>query len=197
MTKFEQLENQIINSNGYFIVSDAIESGVSKQYAYDFVKNKNLEKIAPGIYVESNVWIDELYIISLKNKEIVFSFETALFLYGLMEREPNQIALTVAKGYNATHLRKRNCLVYTTTNELFPIGKTTIETNHGNTVPVYDIDRTICDIIKIKEKLDIQVFQFAIKEYMNCREKNLHNLMQYAKMMKIEDKVRLYTEVML
>ena len=42
MTKYEQLENLIINSNGYFIVSDAIESGVSKQYVYDFVKNKNL-----------------------------------------------------------------------------------------------------------------------------------------------------------
>ena len=155
-----------------------------------------MEKATPGIYVYEDVWIDELYVLSIKTN-VVFSHETALFLHGLTEREPNQISLTISKNYSGDRLRKRGYRVYTDTRDMFEIGKITIKTNHGNSVPVYDIDRTICDVIKIKDKLDIQVFQFAIKEYMNRKDKNLHNLMQYAKMMKIEDKVRLYTEVML
>ena len=59
------------------------------------------------------------------------------------------------------------------------------------------MDRTICDMIKIKDKMDIQVFQYAIKEYMKQKDKNLFNLMKYAKLMHIEDVVRIYTEVLL
>ena len=196
MTKFEQLEMMTKNGNGYLVVADAVKSGISKQYIGEFIKKKNMEKAAPGIYIQDNVWVDELYILSLKTN-IVFSHETALFLHGLTEREPNQISLTIGKKYSGDRLRKRGYRVYTDTRGVFDIGKTEVKTNHGNIVPVYDIDRTICDIIKIKDKLDIQVFSFAIKEYMSRMDKSLHNLMQYAKMMKIEDKVRLYTEVML
>ncbi len=196
MTKYEMLEKQTKNGNGYLIVADAVNAGVSKQYISEFIKKKNMEKAAPGIYVDSDTWVDALYIISLRNN-IVFSHETALYLHGLTEREPNRVSLTVGKGYNASRLRKRNCRVYTDLKDMLNVGKTTVNTNQGNAVPVYDIDRTICDIIKIKDKMDIQVFQFAIKEYMKRKDKNLHNLMQYAKMLKIEDKVRVYTEVML
>ena len=59
------------------------------------------------------------------------------------------------------------------------------------------MDRTVCDIIKVKEKIDIQIFHTAIKEYMKSKSKNLTHLMQYARILRIEDKVRLYTEVML
>lgn len=72
-----------------------------------------------------------------------------------------------------------------------------IKTNFGNEVRVYDIDRTICDIIKMKEKMDIQVFQTAIKEYMLNKSKNLNNLIIYSQKMNIEKKVRMYTEVLL
>ena len=50
---------------------------------------------------------------------------------------------------------------------------------------------------KVKEKIDIQIFHTAIKEYMKSKSKNLTHLMQYARILRIEDKVRLYTEVML
>ena len=196
MTKYEQLEMMTENGNGYLIVADAVKSGISKQYISDFIKKKKMEKAAPGVYIQDDVWVDELYIISLKTN-VVFSHETALFLHGLTEREPNRVSLTIGKKYGGDRLRKRGYRVYTDTRDMFDVGKTEVKTNHGNSVPVYDIDRTICDMIKIKDKLDIQVFSFAMKEYMNRKDKNLHNLMQYAKMMKNEDKVRLYTEVML
>ncbi len=196
MTKFEQLEMMTKKGNGYFIIAEAVKSGISKQYISEFVKKKKMEKAAPGIYVQENVWVDELYIISLKTN-VVFSHETALFLHELTEREPNRVSLTIGKKYGGDRLRKRGYRVYTDTRDMFDVGKTTIETVHGNSVPVYDIDRTICDIIKIKDKLDIQVFRFAMKEYTRRKDKNLHHLMQYAKMMKMENKVRLYTEVML
>ena len=59
------------------------------------------------------------------------------------------------------------------------------------------MDRTICDIIKHKKKIALQIYQTAIKEYMRSPQKNLSNLMQYAQAVGVEKTVRMYTEVML
>ena len=197
MTKYEIMNNLIENKNGYLLTSDVIESGISKPYMLDFVKKRNLERVAQGVYMSEDAWLDELYIISLRNKEAVLSHETALYLHGLMEREPTAIMLTVSRTYNATHLRNKGYVINTVNKELLELGKTTAKTSYGNLVNVYDMDRTICDIIRCKDKLDIQVFGTAMKEYMNSREKNLNNLMLYAKAFAIEETVRMYTEVML
>lgn len=197
MTKQEKLSEILKNNNGYLLTSDVVASGISKTYMQEFIKANDLERIAHGIYASKSIWIDILYVESLLSKTIIFSHETALYLLGLMEREPTSISLTVGRTYNASNLRKKGYKVHSVSNELLDLGKTTIKTNYGNTVRVYDIDRTICDIIRIKDIIDIQVFQTAIKEYMRSKNKNLPNLMKYAKAMTIEDKVRLYTEVLL
>ena len=64
-------------------------------------------------------------------------------------------------------------------------------------MPFQDKERTICDMIRYKKDIEIQTFQTAMKEYMGGTEKNLGNLIRYAKMLGIEDDVRTYTEVML
>ena len=111
MTKYEIMNNLIENKNGYLLTSDVIESGISKPYMLDFVKKRNLERVAQGVYMSEDAWLDELYIISLRNKEAVLSHETALYLHGLMEREPTAIMLTVSRVYNATHLRNKGYVI--------------------------------------------------------------------------------------
>ena len=193
----ETLDNIVKRNNGYLRTSDVVASGISKTYLSEYVKKRNLDRVAKGVYMSEEAWLDELYLIHLRNKEAVFSHETALYLYGLTEREPAKITLTVSRGYNASHLRDKDCKVYTISRDVHSLGKTEVATNFGNKVYAYDVDRTICDIIKSKEKMDIQVFQFALKEYMHSKNKSLPNLMKYAAALGIEDKVRTYTEVML
>lgn len=197
MTKQDIMDNLLEQNNGYLLTADVVGAGISKPYMQDFVKKRSLERVAQGVYMSEDAWLDELYIIHLRNKEVVFSHETALHLHGLMEREPTEIMLTVGRAYNASHLRSKGYLVHTVSKELLEMGKATAETAYGNTVSVYDIDRTICDMVRCKDKMDIQVFGTAMKEYMQSRKKNLNSLMTYAKAFGIEDTVRMYTEVML
>lgn len=76
------------------------------------------------------------------------------------------------------------------------MGKTEVKTNMGNTAFAYDRERTICDMIRNKNDIEIQTFQTAMKEYMKGR-KDLHKLMEYARELRIESSVRLDTEVTL
>ena len=138
-----------------------------------------------------------MYVLGLKNNGMVYSHESALYLHNLMEREPEKYTVTVRYGYNATHLRNKGIKVTTAKDEFFNLGISSAMTVFGNRVTVYDKERTICDIVRNKEKMDIQVFQTAMKEYMKSNDKKIPILMQYATQLGIESKIRFYTEVML
>jgi predicted transcriptional regulator of viral defense system len=197
LNKSSELKNIVNRKNGYLISSEVINEGISKQQLYSYIKETNMEKVAHGIYVSEDTWVDQLYLIHLRNSNAVFSHETALFLHGLMEREPSQITLTVKFGYNASHLVNNGIRVVTAVDNYFDIGRSVAKTNFGNTVTVYDMERTVCDIIRSRKDMDPQVYQTAIKEYMNSSGKKLPVLMRYASFFRIENIVQTYTEVML
>jgi len=197
MTRFEILDNLVENGNGYLLTSQVLDSGISKPTLADYISKRNMERVARGVYLAEDAWPDDLYLLCLSNSRMVFSHETALMLNGLMEREPKKTNVTVQVGYNATHLRKKSIRVYQVKPDVFELGATEEKTSCGNLVRAYDMERTICDIIRCKDSMDVQIFRYAMKEYMDSDDKNLNNLMEYAKKFQIEQAVRTYTEVML
>lgn len=197
MTKYEMMDELTVRSGGYLLSSEVQNAGISRTYLSEYVKERELERIEAGIYILPDVWPDYLYTLQLKNREIVYSNETALYLHGLMEREPGRICVAVKRGYNADHLIRRGVKPYYVRHALFNLGVTNEKTMFGNQVRVYDVERTICDVIHRKDEMDIQIFQTALKEYMSGSRKNLHRLMEYAQQMGLEDKIRIYTEVLI
>ena len=197
MKRFDILDNLVENGKGYLLTSQVLEQGISKPTLAEYVRKRNMERVAQGVYLAADAWPDELYQLSLANSRIVFSHETALFLHGLMEREPKYTSVTVKAGYNASHLRSKGIRVYQVKPDVANLGVVEVQTGFGNKVRVYDKERTICDILRYKESMDIQIFQYAMKEYMSGSQKNLSHLMAYAKKFRIESAMRTYTEVML
>ena len=80
--------------------------------------------------------------------------------------------------------------------EYIELGKTTDDFN-GVTLPVYDKERTICDCFKYRTKLDNELFNKALNAYVADEKKNLVNLIQYSKKMKLYAKVMNIMEVLL
>lgn len=87
--------------------------------------------------------------------------------------------------------------VYTVKKELHEIGITTMQTSFGHAVPVYDMERTICDLLRSRNNIEIQVFQDALKQYAIRKDKNLRVLMKYAALFHVENILRPYLEVLL
>lgn len=46
---------------------------------------------------------------------------------------------------------------------MFELGKTTLRTPAGNDVPAYDLERTICDVIRSRNKLGTETFLAGVK----------------------------------
>lgn len=197
MTKAEQLSNLVELRNGYLSITEAQGLGISRTYIQEYIATNGFERVARGLYKSPDVWTDDLYIIALKNEKAVYSFDTALMLNGLTEREPSDIFATVSRAYNASHLRSMGIVVNHVRDEWVDLGRTTAKTTYGNEVSVYDMERTICDILRVKDKKDPQMFTYAIKEYAKSANKNLPRLMKYAKEFGVESELRQYMEVLL
>ena len=113
------------------------------------------------------------------------------------DREPMEYATTVKTGYNPSKLRADGIQVYTVKKELHELGKTMMKTSFGHEVPVYDMERTICDLIRNRSNIEIQTFQDALKQYAKRKDKKLRTLMQYAKEFRVDKILRQYLEVLL
>ena len=80
---------------------------------------------------------------------------------------------------------------------LYDLGITETTTPGGNIVRVYCVERTLCDILKPNSRVDIQVVTEAFKRYVMRSDKNIPTLSEYAKILKVEKRLRAYLEVLL
>ena len=140
---------------------------------------------------------DELLSISKRSTQIIFSHETALFLHGISDRTPFEHTITAPSGCIPSVAIKAECKVYYIKPELFKLGKTELKTPAGNLVPCYDVERTICDVIRSRNKLGTETFLAALKLYAANPKKDLNKLNSYAKKMRVANVLRQYLEVLL
>ena len=195
--RFEQLDRLLTEHDGMLQTAQVIASGIVKPIFYEYVKEKNLQQVAHGIYVSEDAWVDAMFLLHLRCNQAVFSHESALFFHDLTDREPSKYSVTVRRGYSPTRLKAEGLSVYTMKPELFDVGLSSGQTPFGHTVPVYDMARTICDLLRSRSRIEIQTFQGALKAYARRKDKNLRALMQYAGMFKVEKILRQYLEVLL
>ena len=188
---------ELVDASGIILTSDALRAGFTKPRFYKFIKDKQVERVAHGVYASPEAWADENYILSLRCPQAVFSHDEALYYYGLIDREPINQTVTVYTGYGTGRLLKDGICVYTIKKELLDVGKTIVTTSFGHQIPMYDQERTICDLVRNRSKFEIQDFQSALKSYIAKKDKDLNCLMKYAELFRVDRIIRMYVEVML
>lgn len=195
--QFELLDDMLSRQDGLLQTNQVVTAGISKSVFYQYIKSRKLERIAHGIYISDEAWIDGMYLLHLRCGQAVFSHESALFFHDLTDREPSAYSITVKTGYNPSKLKEDGIRVFTIKKELHDIGLTTALTPFGHTVPIYDMERTICDLIRSRRHIEMQTFQDALKQYSRRKDKNLRVLMKYATLFHVEKILRQYLEVLL
>ena len=175
----------------------AAEHGISKAMLYKLCKEEKIYRIVKGQYILPDDMQDELLSISKRSRNIIFSHETALFLHGISDRTPFEYTVTAPSDCIPSAAIKSECKVYYIKPELFELGKTNLKTPAGNEVPAYDLERTICDVIRGRNKLGTETFLAALKLYAASPKKDLNQLHAYATKMRVANILRQYLEVLL
>lgn len=189
--------SDFIDTSGMLLTKNAIQGGIKKDEFYRFIATNHFEKVAHGMYLSPEAWEDESFVLHQRCPQAVFSHDEALFYHGLTDREPMQQTLTIYSGYNTQKLKESGIKVFTIKKELLNVGKIEVENSYGHKIPVYDLERTICDLMRSRRYFEIQDFQTAIKTYVKRPDKDLNKLMTYAPLFHVEKRIRQYMEVLL
>ncbi len=187
-----EYESKILKlfKNGYLTTKDVTDNNIPRTYLTKLIKENEIERVSRGVYIKKNVLVDEFMILQNKSKYAIYSNTTALYLHGLSNRIPIRYDITVKSGYKGSLQKEKNVNLFYTKKELLELGVIDYKLDSGNVIKVYDLDKTICDIIRNKKKIDAEIFNKAIREYFYSKKKNTLKLYEYAKKMNIYNKVR-------
>jgi predicted transcriptional regulator of viral defense system len=197
MANISKLQQLLSQGNGMFAAYQAVKAGLSHQQLTGFVKSGILERAEWGIYISPGGLDDALFWMQQRAQKIVYSHEIALFLHRMTSRTPIRYSVTVPSSYKASAALKKACKIYYIKQELINLGKTEKKSGMGNTIITYDLERTLCDVIRSRNKIDGQIFIEALKNYAKSKEKDLHRLYKYAGNFGIEKILYHYLEVLI
>jgi len=182
--------------NGIIRTSNAVNAGISRTTLGALVKSGKLERIAHCQYIQPDNMVDELYMLQQRSDKIVFSHETALFLHDMAERTPFLHSLTIPSNIKLSPILSDGCKIYYVKPELYGLGHCTVKTKMGNEVIAYDAERTICDILRSRSRIDSQTFAEAMKSYAARKDQHWNRLREYAAAFRVTKLLRQYLEVL-
>jgi len=158
------------------------------------VANGDFVRIMHGVYANPDKDINEFWLLGQRYKNGIFSHNTALYFYNMTDRTPLHYDMTFPSN---NRVKNESLKVHYIKKEFHQLGLTKLKLNDGFEIQVYNIERTICDIIRDRNKIDPQIFNNAMKEYLKRNDKNLKRLYEYAKKFKIDKILEKYMEVLL
>lgn len=194
---WNRIEEFAENNNGLIRTAQIEELGISRPMIRKYLELGKLEKVRKGLYILSDDFADEYALLQARSKKAVFSYGTALFLWDLSDRTPHIYDVTFPRGTNSCSLKKDilNLRCHYVHQNIYELGITEIKSPQGALVKAYDRERCICDLIRDKSQVDMQLYSQAIKDYFKSKP-NTRKLLKYGKIFGIEDKIRIYMEVL-
>lgn len=187
----------IKNNNNTITTAQVIALGFTRSLLSKYVKAGLLERERQGVYTLSGAIHDDMYTLMLRSDRIIFSHDTALFLNGLSERTPFTHSVTIPSNTKLSNLLRDECVCYYIKPELHQVGAITRKTTLGNEVRCYNAERTICDLLRSRNRLDEETVIGAIKNYAASSDKNLNVLAVYAAQFSVDKVLKRYMEVLL
>ena len=193
-SNIEIIQKLMERNNGYITTKELENFDISRNYLSIMTKRNMIEKVAKGIYIDSDKIEDVYYVLSVSTPKIIYSHMTALYFHGLSIKAPNdKYDITVPNNYFNYKIKEHN--VFYVDKDIYELGLTEAETPMGNSVRVYDVERCICDIIRSKNRMDSEHIKHSIREYVKRKDKDLVKLSSYANKMGIKEEVMNYIEV--
>ena len=197
MTDSKQIMELAKQNNGVVTTAMVVEAGFSRGSLKYLSDTGRLERTSRGVYTLPESWEDEFVSVQSRYKRGIYALDTAMFLCDLTDRTPLKFRMVFPSTYNLSNPKRDGILCSGAKEPYYSLGLTELITPGGNAVRGYCAERTLCDILKPRNHTDVQIVTDAFKRYASRKEKNIPLLSEYAGILKVEEKLRSYLEVLL
>jgi predicted transcriptional regulator of viral defense system len=197
MKHLQEILNLAKQNNGVITTAMVVAARFPRGSLKYLADKGSLERASRGVYMLPEVWEDEFVNIQSRYKRGIYSLDTALFLSDLTDRTPGKYHMTFPGTYNLSRPKGEGILCSGSKEPLYSLGAENLTTPGGNIVRAYGAERTLCDILRPRNHMDVQIVTDAFKKYASSRKKNIPLLSEYARVLKVKDRLRAYLEVLL
>lgn len=191
MDTIQIVNDTVIENGGIAKTSDFVAQGINAKDIIKLCNEGYLTRIRQGYYrLAGDSYSSEEQMIKTLIPEGVVCMESALFHYGYSDFTPRKWSIAVPRTISRKKL-DIDCIpiqTYYVQKSLYEIGKT-VDDFSGVILSVYDRERTICDCFKFRSRIDCETFNKALNAYANDEKKNLGRLSEYAKKLRVYNKV--------
>ena len=192
MLPIETIKETFEHHNGIMRTHELYDAHVFYNDIQLLIGRGIIEKVRYGYYQ----WIDsenlsEALTVTRLFPDAIMCMDTALFYYRYSDRTPLAWHLAVSKDSNKSRFKIDYPFIkpYYIEPSILGLGAVDGEMD-GNPVRIYDKERTICDCLRYMGKIDKEIFNKAIRCYVEDNEKNIPRLSEYAKKLRIAQKVK-------
>ena len=184
-------------NRGIFKTIMVVDAGIRKERIRELLDQGEIKRIAHGYYRIAGAKADAYYEIQERVPKAIFSYETAAYLWGMVKKKPEQFCCTVPRGYNTSKLKLNQTIKYHyVVSELYELGITSFESPRGNEITIYDRERTICDFIRHRNRINPQIYSEVLNHYFKSKERDIRKLGKYGKQFHVSEEIALYVDVL-
>jgi len=196
MTQENMVLSLLEQNNGYLTTKEAYKNNIHGETLRRMVKRNLIECVAHGLYIRTDVFPDRFYISQYRCSKGIYSHLTALHLHLLSDRDPIRLSMTVPTGTNTKSFANENIIFYYNEPKLYNLGIIKTNSMSGKVIKVYDVERTICDCLRHRDKMDYDLVLTGLKRYLRSKERDNYKLLEYATELKMRDIIHRYMEVL-
>ncbi len=184
-----------ISLGNFFRTKDLNEQGITNYKISKLVDEGVLEKVYQGVYALGDVEKIEIRDINVIIENGVVSLKSAAYYYRLLDGEEGKIEITLNRDQKPPKLPYEFFSYYYTTSKFFEIGLNVIDQD-GRTLKIYDVERTVCDIIRHRSKYDSYIVREVIENYLKSKTCDIDKLLDYANQLRVRSIVENYLEIL-
>ncbi|WP_054677885.1 type IV toxin-antitoxin system AbiEi family antitoxin domain-containing protein [Lacticaseibacillus sharpeae] len=193
----EMLNKLLKVNNGQVTRQQVEQSGIDPHLLSTLTRDGRLERVDRGVYIDPAIFEDDMYILQYRFSKGIFFKDTALYLHHMIDRTPGMYEMSFPQNYHPTVIDRYPVKVYRQKLEWQELGVEEVLSPGQHLVRTYNIERTLCDILRTRDASDAETIKQAMVSFSKIKNKKLHRLSGHADIFKVKDKIRAYMEVLL
>ena len=180
-------------------MSEAIKNGISRYMLYKLRDKGVIELISRGVYRLKElppISNPDLVTVSLRFPNSVICLVSALAFHNITTQIPHSVSVAVYRSSRPPSLEYPPIQSHRFSNDAFNAG---VEKHRIDEVPVkiYNMEKTLADCFKFRNKVGMDVVLEALKLYKARRNFNLDKLIKYAKICRVKNVMLPYLEIII
>jgi hypothetical protein bfra3_18237 len=172
----------IQNDNGIIRVNRGNNAEYRKILAA--VREGELVRLRNGLYADPNALTGSIVDLNLIVPEGILCLYSAWSHYNLTTQIPDAFYTAVVRSRKINLPAFPDIKLVFQRRELLEIGKTEVE-KEGIRLLITDIERSVCDAVKYRNKIGIDAMTEIIDNYLRRPDRNLSRLTEYAKKLRV------------